>query len=57
MNYIELNLEELNDFEIETTEGGGFFYELGAGAHMIWNSVNKFLDEHPDMTSHSRQGI
>lgn len=57
MNFIELNLVELNDFEIETIDGGGFFYELGAGAHIIWNSFNRFLDENPDITSHSRQGI
>ncbi|MFH6955970.1 hypothetical protein ACHRV1_01080 [Flavobacterium aquidurense] len=58
MNYNELNLKELNDFEIETIEAGGsFFYELGAGAHRIWNSFNRFLDENPDLTSHSRQGI
>lgn len=57
MNYNELNLDELTDFEIETIEGGGFFYELGVGAHKMWNSFNRFLDENPDLTSHSRHGI
>jgi len=57
MDFNELNLVELNDLETKTIDGGGFFYELGAGTHMIWNSINRFLDQNPDITAHSRQGI
>lgn len=57
MDYKNLNLEELNEFQIENTNGGGFFKDLGVGSHMIWNSFNHFLDTHPNITSHSRQGI
>lgn len=56
MDYIELNLEELNDFQIESTNGGGFFNDLGVGTHMLWNSFVEFSDTHT-ITSHSRQGI
>jgi hypothetical protein len=57
MDYIELNLVELNDFEVETIDGGGFFYDLGVGSRMIWNSIDRFLEDHPGLTSHSREGI
>jgi hypothetical protein len=56
MDCTELNLVELNDLEINNIDGGGFFYELGVGAHMMWNSFNRFLDQ-SDITAHSPQGI
>jgi len=56
MNNIELNLEELNDFQLESINGGSFFKDLGAGSHMLWNSFVEFCDSH-NIGAHSRQGI
>jgi hypothetical protein len=33
MNLENLNLVELNPQEVQETEGGGFFYDLGVACH------------------------
>ncbi|MDN3675514.1 hypothetical protein QWY99_21000 [Flavobacterium branchiarum] len=57
MKKIEINLEELSNLELEEITGGGFFYDMGVAAHEAWNSVNDFFNSHPNLKSHSRQGI
>ncbi|MCA0959655.1 hypothetical protein LCL86_11410 [Muricauda ruestringensis] len=45
------NIEILSDKELLEIDGGGFFKDLGAAAHKLWNefceySSNKYV-EHP----------
>ena len=57
MNIIENNLVELNNAQLREVSGGTFFTDLGVAAHMVWNTVDGWFESHPDLTSHSRQGI
>lgn len=57
MNIIENNLQELDSAQLIELSGGTFFSELGVGAHMLWNAVDGWFEEHPNLSSHTRQGI
>ncbi|MFH6936919.1 hypothetical protein [Flavobacterium sp. FlaQc-30] len=56
MNTDKLNLEELNDFQLENIDGGGFFKDLGVGSRMIWNAFLDFSDSLSDTTGYGDAG-